>query len=211
MQGHVRAQEVIEGDKQGGESHGAIAGGKAAGGADMVLVGAVEAFDQLLEGAVLLGDGVAILETQDLVQGEGRLLRRTLRIEEVQARLISRIAVGNERERLSFGQGAGGLAQSDGSGQGIAFGRDMIGRDLMGEGIEEEETEVMFAGDPDIGFIAGGGIAEPSLVAEVEVMTVVGGGLGIVEDGLIAERHAEDLAQDLSGFASRQGKGDVEG
>lgn len=35
----------------------------------------------------------------------------------------------------------------------------MRGRDLMGVGIEEKETEVVLAGDPDIGFIAGSGIS----------------------------------------------------
>jgi len=70
---------------------------------------------------------------------------------------------------------------------------------------------VVLAGHPDIGFVAGGGISEPSLMAEVEVMTVVGGCLGVVEDGLIADGHCEDLAQHLGGFASGQGKRDMEG
>jgi hypothetical protein len=48
-------------------------------------------------------------------------------------------------------------------------------------------------------------------MAEVEVMTVVGGGLGVIEDGLIADGHCEDLAEHLGGFASGQGKGDMEG
>ena len=48
------------GDEQGGESHGAVLSSEAAGGADMVLVSAIEAFDELLEGAKLGGDGVAI-------------------------------------------------------------------------------------------------------------------------------------------------------
>jgi hypothetical protein len=78
-------------------------------------------------------------------------------------------------------------------------------------GIEEEESVLVFASDTDIGLIAGRGVGEWGLVAEVEEVAVVGGGLSVVEDGLIAEGHAEDLAQDLSGFASRQGEGDVEG
>jgi hypothetical protein len=85
-----------------------------------------------------------------------------------------------------------------------------MGRDLVGGRIEEEEGEVML-GDADIGFITGGGMAEGSFVAEVEEVAVVGRGLSIVEDGLVAEAHAEDLAQDESGFASGEGKGDVEG
>jgi len=45
----------------------------------------------------------------------------------------------------------------------------------------------MFAGHTDISFIAGGGIAERSFMTKVEVVTVVSGCLGVVEDGLIAE------------------------
>ncbi len=75
-----------------------------------------------------------------------------------------------------------------------------MGRDLVGGRIEEEEGEVML-GDADIGFITGGGMAEGSFVAEVEEVAVVGRGLSIVEDGLVAEAHAEDLAQDESGPA----------
>ena len=48
-------------------------------------------------------------------------------------------------------------------------------------------------------------------VAEIESVAVVSGTLGVVEDGLIAEGHAEDLRQHLSGLAGREGKGDVEG
>ena len=52
LQGQVRTQEVVEGDKECGEGHRPISGGKATGRADMILVGAVEPFDQLFEGTV---------------------------------------------------------------------------------------------------------------------------------------------------------------
>ena len=70
---------------------------------------------------------------------------------------------------------------------------------------------MVLAGDADIGFVAGGGGAEGTFVTEVESVAVVSRGLGIVEHGLIAEGHAEDLAQDLRGLARREGKRDVEG
>jgi len=69
----------------------------------------------------------------------------------------------------------------------------------------------MLAGDADISFVAGGGVAEGAFVAEIEGVAVVSGGLGVVEHGLIAEGHAEDLAEDLGGLAGGEGKGDVEG
>jgi len=68
----------------------------------------------------------------------------------------------------------------------------------------------VFAGDANIGFVAGGGAAEGCFVTEVKDVAVVSGGLRVVEDRLIAERNAEDLSQDLSGFAGGEGKGDVE-
>jgi len=78
-------------------------------------------------------------------------------------------------------------------------------------GIEKEERVLVLTGDANISFVAGGGVAEGSFVAEVEDVAVVSGGLRVVEDGLIAEGHAEDWSEDLRGLASRKGKGDVEG
>lgn len=86
----------------------------------------------------------------------------------------------------------------------------MVGRDLMPLGIEEEESVLMLAGNANIGFVSGGRIAERGFVAEVEGVAVEGSSLGVVENGLIAEGDAEDLVQDLSGFAGRKGEGNVE-
>ena len=41
VQRHVGTQEVVEGDEQDRDGNGAVASGKTAGRADMVLVGAV--------------------------------------------------------------------------------------------------------------------------------------------------------------------------
>jgi hypothetical protein len=81
----------------------------------------------------------------------------------------------------------------------------------MGQGVQEEEGVVMLAVHADVGFVAGGGVAERGFVSEIEVVTVVSSGLGIVENGLVTEGHAEDLAEDLSGFASGKSEGDVKG
>ena len=78
-------------------------------------------------------------------------------------------------------------------------------------GVEEEESVLVLAGDTNVGLVAGGRGAERGFVAQVEGVAVVGGALSVVEDGLVAEGHAEDLTQDLSGLARREGKGDVEG
>ena len=209
-QGEMGAEEVVVGDEEGGEGDGAVARGKAASGADVVLVGAIEAFDELLEGAKFFRYGVEIFQADHLSQGVRRLGRGAMRVEEVQAGLISGVAVGDEAQGPVLGQGARGFPQRHGGGQSIALGSDVIGRDVMSLGIEKEKSVVVLAVDAEVGFIAGGGVAEGALVAEVEGVAGVSGRLGIVEDGLVAEGHAEDLPEDLGGLARRQGKRDVE-
>jgi hypothetical protein len=112
----MRAKEIVEGDEQGGDGDGSVASLKAAGGADVILVGAVETFDELLEGAELGGDLVTIFQTDDLQQAKGGLLGRAMGIEEVHAGLIRGIAVGNKAKGLILRQGTSGFAQSHGGG-----------------------------------------------------------------------------------------------
>jgi len=104
-----------------------------------------------------------------------------------------------------------GLAQCDSGGQGIALRPDVIRRALVSLGIEKEESVLGPAGDTNAGFIAGGGVAPRSFVAEVKGVAVISGGLRVVEHGLGAEWHAEDLPQDLRGLAGAQGERDAEG
>ena len=199
------------GDEEGGEGHGTVLSDKAAGGTDMVFVGAVEAFDELLEGAKLPGDLVAIFQTDHLQQGKRGLGSGALGVEEMHAGWVGRVAIGDEAKGLIFGQGASGFAQGHGGGQGITLRCDVIGRDVMPLGVEKEEGVLVLARHANIGFVPGGGVAERGFVAQVKGVAVVSGGLGVVEDGLVAEGHAKDLTEDLSGLASRKGKGDVEG
>ena len=177
----------------------------------MVFVGAMEAFDELLKGAEFLRDGVEIFQTDDLPQGMRGLGRGAVGVEEVHASLISGVAIGDEAQGLVFGESARGLAQSHGGGQGIALRGEVIGRDVMPVGIEKEESVWVLTGDADIGFVAGGGVAERGFVAKVEGVAVMSGGLGVVEDGRVAEGHPEDSLQDLGGLAGGEGKRDVEG
>ena len=171
--GQMGAEEVVVGDEQGGESDGAVARGKAAGRADVVFVGAIEVFDELLEGAEFLRDGVEIFQADHLPQGVGGLGSGAVRVEEVHAGLISGVAIGDEAQGLVFGESARGLAQSHGGGQGIALRGDVIGRDVMPLGIEKEESVLVLTGDADIGFVAGGGVAERGFVAKVEGVAVM--------------------------------------
>lgn len=52
-QGSMRAEEVVVSDEEGSQGEGAILGGEAAGGSDVVLVSAVEAFNELFKRAEL--------------------------------------------------------------------------------------------------------------------------------------------------------------
>lgn len=42
-------------------------------------------------------------------------------------------------------------------------------------------------------------------------MAVVGGGLGVIQDGLVRDADIKDVLQDVSSLASRDSEGDVEG
>jgi len=53
IQGSVRAQEVVVGDKEGCKGHRAIEVLKTTAGAGVEFIGAIEAFDDLFESAVL--------------------------------------------------------------------------------------------------------------------------------------------------------------
>ena len=53
IQGPVRAQEVVVGDEEGRESHCAIEVLETTAGAGVEFIGAIEAFDDLFESAVL--------------------------------------------------------------------------------------------------------------------------------------------------------------
>jgi len=133
----VGAKEVVMGDEERGQRQGTVGGGEAAGGADMVLVSAIKALDELFEGAKFGRDDVEVLQTDHLPQGVRGLRGRAVSVEEVDPSLISGVAVGDETESLILGQGASRFAQGHGGGQGIAAGSHVIGRDLVTPGIEE--------------------------------------------------------------------------
>ena len=97
-QAQVRAEDVVVGDKQRGEGHGTVLSSEATGRAHVVFVGAIEAFDELFEGAKLGGDGVAIFQADHLPQGVGGLGRGAVSVEEVHPGLISRVTVGDETQ-----------------------------------------------------------------------------------------------------------------
>ena len=70
----VRAHEVVEGHEERGQGNDAIEVLEAGPWPGVELVGAVEAFDQLLEGAVFLALGIEVAQADDGALGEQILL-----------------------------------------------------------------------------------------------------------------------------------------
>ena len=85
----------------------------------------------------------------------------------------------------------------------------MVGGDFQGLGGDEEEDEVVFALDLDIGFICGADRVNGAFSLEIEEVAVVGGGLSVVEHGLVGDGDAKDIAQNEGGFSGGDGAGDV--
>ncbi len=73
----VWSQEIVVGDEERSQGDGAVPRAEAIGGADVILVGAIEAFDELFVRAELFRLAIEVLQTDDLVMRE-RLTRRGL-------------------------------------------------------------------------------------------------------------------------------------
>jgi len=65
--------------------------------------------------------------------------------------------------------------------------------------------------DFNVGFISGEEGVDGAFVFEVKVMAIIGGGLYIIEDGLIGHLDAPDMTQHVGGFSGGDGIGDMEG
>lgn len=131
---------------------------------------------------------------------------QALSIEKMQGVGISGVSVGDKGEHL-FGIGRScGFAHRNGSRQGSARVRHVIGDNLPAMFGEEEKDKTMFATDFDISFIAGEMFIDASLVGEIEAMAPVSGGFGIIEHSLIGDGDAEKLPEHKGGFASTDSK-----
>ena len=129
----------------------------------------------------------------------------------MQACLIGGIPVGDHGDGLIFtGCGDGFQHRGDGIFSAAAI-REMIGGDFMGLRRDKEPDVVPDFFDFDIGFISGEEGIDGAFVIEVKLMAVVGGGLDVIEDGLIREMDAPDITKHVGGFSGGDGIGDVEG
>lgn len=205
----VRTEEVVVGDEQGGQGDCAAGGFETAGGAGVEFVGTVEPFDEFFERAEFFRFGIEVLQADDLFMRDFEVL--TGLVQEADAGGIRRIAVGDERRVLVCGSGTQGFLHSDGRRQGIARGIDMVGGDVASARRNEEEDVSVFAGDFDVGFVAGLSGVDRAFEPHIEAVAVRSGRKGIVEDGLIRDGDLEDVSENISRFASRDAQGDVKG
>ena len=124
---------------------------------------------------------------------------------------VGGISVCDEREFLIGESGADGLGHGNGSGQHLSVIGEVVSGNFKGLGGDEEEDEVVFALDLDVGFICGADGINGAFSLEIEEVAVVGSGFSVIEHGLVGDGDAKDIAQDEGGFAGGDGTGDVEG
>jgi len=152
------------GHKQGGQGECAIDAVKPMGRFDMVFVGSVESFDELLIGSVGFRLSVEILESDDLAVQEGWILR-SFGIEKVDSCGIGGVPIGHKDKGLCWICGANGLSHRNNGREGFSGVCHMVGGDLETLGRDEEEDIVMFPHDLDVGLIACADLINRSLMA----------------------------------------------
>jgi hypothetical protein len=124
---------------------------------------------------------------------------------------VGGISVCDDSELLIGRCGADGLGHGDGGGQHLSVIGEVVSGDVKRFGGDEEEDEVMFASDLDVGFICGADRIDGAFSLEIKEVAVVGGALSVIEHGLVGDGDVKDVAQDEGGFSSCDGAGDVEG
>lgn len=124
---------------------------------------------------------------------------------------IGGVSVCDEGELLIGGCGADGLGHGDSGGQHLSVIGEVVSGDFQRFGGDEEEDEVMFALDLDVGFICGADRIDGAFSLEIKEVAVVGGALSVIEDGLVGDGDVKDIAQDEGCFSGCDGTRDVKG
>lgn len=107
---------------------------------------------------------------------------------------VGGICVCDERELLIGECGADGLGHGNGSGQHLSVVGEVVSGDFEGLGGDEEEDEVVFALDLDIGFICSADRINGAFSLEIEEVAVIGSGFSVIEYGLVGDWDAKDMA-----------------
>lgn len=176
----------------------------------MILEGSVEALNELLEGSVLFGLGIKVLETNNLFM-LNRLGIISLGINEMNASWIRRVSVADKGYLLISRSSPDGFIHSDNGRLSAPVVGHVIRGDFQALGRDKEEDIMVLAQDLDVGLITGRDIIDMAFVFEIESVAVPSGASGIIENGLMRNLDTEDFAQDLSSFSGRNGERNIEG
>lgn len=150
------------------------------------------------------------METDDLFVINRRCIIE-LGIDEMNACWIRRVSVGNQGNFLILRSRPDGFVHSDNGRLCASVVCQMIRSDLQILGRDKEKDVMVLTKNLDVGLITGRDIINQAFVPEIEAMTIPGGAGSVVENGLMRNLDAEDIAQDLSCFSGRNGKRNIEG
>ena len=175
----MRPQKVVVGDKQGDERYCAIPTVEPMGRFHMMLEGPVQPFNQLLENPIGFRLAVQVLESYHLPVGK---VLFPLSIEEVDARRVGRVPIGDKDDRLfRIGRPDSFVHSNDGRQCLPAVGH-MVGGDLQILGREEKEDILLFPHDLDVRLIACADVVDTPLMREIEAMAIKRSRSGIVQN-----------------------------
>ena len=189
LQVAVRAHEVLEGHEERGQGNNAIEVLEAGPWPGVELVGAIEAFDQLLEGAVFRALRVEVAQADNGALGEQILLG-----------VFTHSSVVSHHGTIVRGQPVGD--QFDGGAlrrvrRPVAtvdqregrFGLSAVGKVVAADGtgvlLDDESGVVGEAFDLDVGLISSTGSPGHWSVGIDEAVQIAGGGIDVVDDGLV--------------------------
>lgn len=160
------------GDKEDGESDGAIEVFEAGSSSGVELVGAVKAFDDLLELSVFGAFLIFVFQADDgsSFQPWRSALREGWLIDGVSGRVIGGVAVADEFESFVFRKGSDGFGKGDEGIAGSTGIRDVIGLDGAGCGADGEPCIIPSVHNADIRFITGDDGIERAFMVHVEFM-----------------------------------------
>lgn len=191
----VRPEEVVVSDEESGEGDRAVEVFEATPGAGVELVGAVEAFDDLLELSIFGAFLILVFQADD-----GTAFKRLsfallpgLIVDGVGSGIIGGVAVADEFDDSIFGDSSESFVQSDKGVTSASGIRDVIGMDSAGFGSDGEPGVIPLIEDTDVRFISGGTRVNGAFMLEIELMAEDSGGIGVVENGLIRDGSLEDV------------------
>lgn len=191
----VRSEEVVVGDEESGKCYRAVEVFEATPGAGVELVGAVETFDDLLELSIFGAFLILVFQADDgtAFQRLSCFFFAGQIVDGVDSGVIGRVAVTDEFDDSVFGDGSDGFVESDEGVTSASGIRDVIGMDSAGFGSDGEPGVIPSVEDADIGFISGGTRVDGTFMMEIELMAEDGGGIRIVENGLMRDGSLEDI------------------